>query len=112
MISLDFLDNQEYQKYNNTDNTTLISPERLEKEETTSIIVKNVLKENSDQIVHPTILGVIREREAPSAEKNILLVRDEKGIFWAVVSITNIKTDLTKIDPYVEEIKVIEASVV
>lgn len=101
------MDSNEYQQYNHTDNTTFIQPERLPKEQTTSLVVDAVLKETSDRISNPTILGVIREREAPSAEKNILLVRDEKGVFWAVVSITNIKVDANKIDPYVEEVKVI-----
>ncbi len=40
------------------------------------------------------------------------MVRDEKGLFWAIFSITNIKTELSKIDPYIETLKVIQPSVV
>jgi len=40
------------------------------------------------------------------------LARDEKGVFWAIFSITNIKTELSKIDPYLETVKVIQPSVI
>ncbi len=62
LVTLDFLSKEEYKKYNHSDNTSMVKPERLSQELVTAAITKKVLELSQDKIVKPVIKGVIRSQ--------------------------------------------------
>lgn len=111
LVALDFLSKEEYKKFNHTDNATFVKPERLTAESVTNAIVLKVVDLVEEQIANANIVGVIRSQESPNTEKDITILKDEKGVYWTVISISNIGEGAGSVEPIVEDVRVVEANV-
>lgn len=111
LVTLDFLSKEEYKKFNHTDNATFVKPERLAAESVTNAIVLKVIDLVEEQIANANIVGVIRSQESPNTEKDITILKDEKGVYWTVISISNIGEGAESVEPIVEDVRVVEANV-
>ena len=111
LVTLDFLSKEEYKKLNHTDNATFVKPERLAAESVTNAIVLKVIDLVEEQIANANIVGVIRSQESPNTEKDITILKDEKGVYWTVISISNIGEGAESVEPIVEDVRVVEANV-
>lgn len=78
MVTIDFLSKKDLKKFNHTDETSFIKPERLPEEIITNSIVTKAIQATKDSIINPEVVGILRWNEAPNAEKDITIVKDTK----------------------------------
>lgn len=85
----------------NKESLSYIDPSRVPKETITNKIVNNIFEGDQVDFDGYTLVGVVRSQQSPSAEKNIILIKDKHKKYWAIVSISNIAQP-KHINPIVE----------